>query len=333
VCALIIPWNFPVAIQSWKLAPCIGFGNTAVIKPAPESSATATLLHEIVAAHLHEGVAEIVYGDKETGQPLVEHEQVAAVSFTGSVPVGHQIAGKAAARGARVQCEMGGQNPSIVLANADLDAAADTIAYAAMAYAGQKCTATSRVIVVNDVYDRFRDRLVAAIAALEVVGPQRDSCQVGPLIRAEARTAALDALSQGGGTILTGGKALEEEGFYLAPTLVELSDTSSVLAREEVFAPVTTLIRTESPHSAVKVANEVKYGLSAAVFTEDLEEATALSQRIEAGLIRTNAPTTGAEYYVPFGGTKASSIGPREQGPAARDFYTESRTLFLGTAH
>jgi acyl-CoA reductase-like NAD-dependent aldehyde dehydrogenase len=329
-CALIIPWNFPVAIQSWKLAPCIAYGNAAVVKPAPESSAVGTLLYEIASHHVPGGVVEIVYGDKDTGEPLVDHPDVAAVSFTGSVGVGHVVAGRAAGRGAKVQCEMGGQNASIVLADADLEAAAKTIAYSAMAYAGQKCTATSRVIVEQDVYGDFRDLLVSAVEALEVEDPERDATMVGPLIREEARDAALQAISAGGGRVLTGGKEVDSDGYYLQPTLVELDDRDSVLAKEEVFAPVTALIRVDSPQSAVAFANDVRYGLVSGLFTTDLQRATRLAQKIETGLVRTNAPTTGAEYYVPFGGAKASSIGPREQGLAARDFYTESRTLLLG---
>ncbi|MDQ4030392.1 MAG: aldehyde dehydrogenase family protein [Actinomycetota bacterium] len=329
VCALIVPWNFPVAIQSWKVAPAVAYGNTVVVKPAPESSGVAALLYEIAARHLPERVVVIVYGDAETGEPLVEHPDVAGVSFTGSVKVGHVVAGKAAGRGAKVQCEMGGQNPAIVLADADLDAAARTIVYSAMAYAGQKCTATSRVVVESDVYDEFRDRLVAAVEAMEVVDPEMDSCEVGPLIREESRADALDAISRGGGTTLTGGKSLDVDGFYLAPTLVELEDTTSVLAKEEVFAPVTAVLKASSTDEALKIANDVPYGLVAGLYTSDLERAMTLVGRIEAGLVRTNAPTTGAEYYAPFGGSKASSIGPREQGPAARDFYTESRTFLI----
>jgi alpha-ketoglutaric semialdehyde dehydrogenase len=330
VCGLIIPWNFPIVIQSWKTAPCLGYGNTAVVKPAPESSGVGTLLNEIAANHLPEGVLEIVYGDQETGEPIVDHPNVAAISFTGSVAAGRAVAGKAAGRGARVQCEMGGQNPSIVLEDADLDTAASTIAYAAMAYAGQKCTATSRVIVQDGVYDELRDRLVAAVEVLDVIDPAKESCIVGPVIRAQSRDAALDAISRSGGRLLTGGSSLDSEGFYLAPTLVELDDVTGVLAKQEVFGPVAALMRAKSTEEAIELANDVDFGLSAALFTTDLKRATDLLQQIEAGLVRTNAPTSGAEFHVPFGGTKASSIGPREQGLAARDFYTESRTMLLG---
>jgi alpha-ketoglutaric semialdehyde dehydrogenase len=329
VCALITPWNFPVAIQAWKSAPALGFGNTIVLKPAPESAAVATLLHEITSKHLLEGAFQLVYGDKETGEPLVDHPDVAAVSFTGSVAAGSTVAARAAARGARVQCEMGGQNPSVVLSDADLDFAAHTVASAAMGYAGQKCTATSRVIVEAPVYKQFRDLLVSVVESMDLVDPSRESCQVGPVISEGARGSALQAIERGGGRMLTGGRPLAEEGFYLAPTLIELSDHTSVLVKQEVFAPVAAVMQAKDAHEAVSVANEVKHGLCAALFTTDLERATDLLPQIEAGLVRTNAPTTGVEYHAPFGGIKGSSIGPREQGPAARDFYTESRTLLL----
>lgn len=328
VVALITPWNSPTGIQAWKSAPALGYGNTVVLKPAPESSATAALLHEITAAQLPPNVLQIVLGDEATGHALVDHRDVVAISFTGSVDGGRAVAVTAAKRGAKVQCEMGGQNPSIVLADADLDVAAKTIAHAAMTCAGQKCTATSRVIVEVDVYRPFSSLLVAAIEDLEVVDPSRDSCAVGPVIRRESLDRALTAV--GDADVLTGGKELDEDGFYLSPTLVRES-SSSKLAREEVFAPVSVLMPAANADQAIDIANDVEYGLSAALFTNDLHRAVTLLPRLEAGLVRTNASTTGLEYYAPFGGIKASSIGPREQGLAARDFYTETRTLLLST--
>jgi acyl-CoA reductase-like NAD-dependent aldehyde dehydrogenase len=329
VCALITPWNFPVAIPSWKAAPAIGYGNAIVLKPAPAATAVAQRLVEMANRHLPSGVWELVRGDGEVGEPLLDHRDVAAVSFTGSVPVGRAVARRAASRGARVQCEMGGQNPSIVLADADLDDAAVTIAYAAMGYAGQKCTATSRVIVEESVYAEFRDRLVSAVEELGITDPESEACLVGPLIAGEARASALEALQAGEGTVLTGGEALDHEGFYLAPTLVELGDAASPLAREEVFAPVAAVLKSRSVDEAIRIANEVKYGLVAAIFTKDIGRAMDFADRVEAGLVRVNAPTSGVDYHAPFGGTKASSIGPREQGLAAREFYTETRTLLV----
>ncbi|MBX6764511.1 MAG: aldehyde dehydrogenase family protein [Rubrobacteraceae bacterium] len=330
VCALITPWNFPIAIPLWKAAPALGYGNTVVLKPAPQATAVACRLKEIADKHLPDGAFELVLGDADTGEPLVKHPDVAAVSFTGSLRVGQSVAREVAGRGARVQCEMGGQNSSIVLADADLDRAAKTIAYAAMGYAGQKCTATSRVIVEDSVYDELRERLVSAVEEMEVIDPGKESCQVGPLIEEEARASALEALEAGGGRKLTGGRPLDEEGFYLVPTLVEIEDRNSLLAREEVFAPVSALLRASSVEEAVEIANEVRYGLAAAVFTEDLGRATQVGNRLEAGLVRVNASTAGVDYYAPFGGSKDSGIGStREQGLAARQFYTESRTFLI----
>jgi acyl-CoA reductase-like NAD-dependent aldehyde dehydrogenase len=329
VCGLITPWNFPIAIPSWKLAPALAYGNTAVLKPAPEAAGITQTLTEIVSGHVPEGVLEVAHGDRETGEPLVEHPDVAIISFTGSVSVGRHVARAAAGRGAKVQCEMGGQNPAIVLGDADIESAAKTIAYAAMGYAGQKCTATSRVIVEANVFDRFREVFVSEVEAMEVVDPSSDTCQVGPLITADARRAALDSLGRAGGDVITGGTTLAGNGFYLAPTVVELEDLTSVLAKEEVFAPVTALMSAASAEIAIEMANDVDYGLVAGLYTRDIDRATALLGRIEAGLLRTNAPTTGVEYWAPFGGSKASSIGSREQGTAARDFYTETRTMLL----
>jgi acyl-CoA reductase-like NAD-dependent aldehyde dehydrogenase len=329
VCGLLTPWNFPVAIPVWKAAPALGYGNTVVLKPAPQSTVAAQTLAEIVTRYLPEEAFQIVAGDAETGEPLVNHPDVAAVSFTGSTEVGRMVAQQVVGRGAKVQCEMGGQNPSVVLAGADLDSVAQTIAYAAMGYAGQKCTATSRVIVEDAVYEDMRDRLVAAVEGLEVVDPENESCQVGPLIEEASRKSALGALERAGGNTLTGGKQLDGDGFYLEPTLVEIEDPRNPLAQEEVFAPVTALLRVGSAEEAVRLANDVRQGLVAAVFTNDLDKATILAGRLEAGLVRVNSSTAGVDYHVPFGGSKESGIGPKEQGLAARDFYTETKTILI----
>lgn len=329
VCGLLTPWNFPVAIPIWKAAPALGYGNTVVFKPAPASTAIAETLQEIASRHLPDGAFELVAGDAETGEPLVGHPDVSAVSFTGSVGVGRKVAQQAVGRGAKVQCEMGGQNPSIVLADADLDSAAQTIALAAMGYAGQKCTATSRVIVEDSVYDEMRDRLVSAVRELEVTDPETESCQVGPLIEGAAVESALGALEQASGRTLTGGGQLDGEGFYLEPTLVEIDDPENLLAQEEVFAPVSAMLSVSSADEAVRISNDVRQGLVAAVFTNDLDRALGIANRLEAGLVRVNAATAGVDYHVPFGGSKESGIGPKEQGLAARDFYTETRTLLV----
>jgi aldehyde dehydrogenase (NAD+) len=329
VTALLTPWNFPVAIPLWKAAPSLAYGNATVLKPSSAATATALLLGEILSPFLPAHAFQVVLGGAETAGALIEHPGVAAVSFTGSSEVGREVSARAAARGCRVQAEMGGQNPSVVLADADLDRAATAIAYAAMGYAGQKCTATSRVIVADAAYPAFRDRLAAAVEALQVLDPSDAGTLVGPVIDADARASALAAVAASGGRVLTGGLALDAPGYYLAPTVVELDGPSGPLASDEVFAPVAALIRADSEDRAIQIANEVRYGLVAAVFTSDLGRALRLSRALEAGMIRVNAPTSGVDFNAPFGGSKESSYGPREQGQAARAFYTESRTVLI----
>ena len=329
VVALLTPWNFPVAIPLWKAAPSLAYGNATILKPSSSAAATGLALAEILVACLPANVFQVVLGGAAAAGHLVDHPDVAAVSFTGSSDVGRQISRRAADRGCRVQAEMGGQNPSVVLADADLDRAATAIAYASMGYAGQKCTATSRVIVERAIYPQFRDRLVAAVDALQVLDPAHETTLVGPVIDQDSRASALAALAGSGGRVLTGGIALDAPGYYLAPTLVELDRPEGPLATEEVFAPVAALIPAESADQAVSIANAVRYGLVAAVFTSDLGGALRLTRHLEAGMIRVNAPTSGVDFQAPFGGSKESSYGPREQGMAARSFYTESRTVLI----
>jgi len=329
VTGLVTPWNFPVAIPLWKAAPSLAFGNATVLKPSERSPAVALLLAEILAAHLPPGVFQVVLGAGATGRALTGHAGVAAVSFTGSVPAGRDVVARVAGRGGRVQAEMGGQNASVVLADADFEKAATAIAYAAMGYAGQKCTATSRIIVEDAAYGKFRDRLVAAVAALGVVDPAQDGTLVGPVISGRARDSALAAVAGSGGTVLTGGAGLDAAGYYVAPTLVELDAPEGPLATEEVFAPVAAVLRADSAEAAVQIANDVRYGLVSALFTQDLGRALRLSDRFDAGMVRVNAPTSGVDFHAPFGGAKQSSYGPREQGQAARDFYTETRTVTI----
>ena len=327
VAALVTPWNFPVAIPLWKAAPSLAFGNATVLKPAGAATGVALLLHEIIAPHLPKDVFQLVLG--HAGRALADHPDVAAVSFTGSVPVGREVVARVAGRGGRVQAEMGGQNASVVLADADFGRAAAAIAYAAMGYAGQKCTATSRIIVEDAAYGEFRQYLVDAIAGLGVVGPYDERTLVGPVISEQARAFALDAIAGSDGRVLAGGTALDEPGYYLAPTLVELESPAGSLATEEVFGPVAALLRAPTPEAAVEIANGVRYGLVASVFTGNLSRALTLTERLDAGMVRVNAPTAGVDFQAPFGGAKESSYGPREQGLAARDFYTETRTITM----
>jgi acyl-CoA reductase-like NAD-dependent aldehyde dehydrogenase len=329
VAGLITPWNFPVAIPLWKAAPALAFGNGVVLKPAEQSPAVALRLAELFGDVLP---LTVVTGGGAAGAALVETAD--AVSFTGSTAVGRKVREVAAARGIPVQCEMGGQNPSVVLPDADLDAAARTIAGAAMGYAGQKCTATSRVIVVGDTgaADDFAQRLTAAVEALPVGDPADPGTVAGPVIDEGARDAVVDAARRAAGrgaTVLTGGAALDRDGFYVAPTVVTAVPDGDTLLTEEVFGPICAVVPAASPEAAIEAANAVRQGLVAALFTRDLTAALTLAPRFETGMVKVNAPTAGVDFHAPFGGDKDSSYGPREQGPAARDFYTTTVTITL----
>jgi acyl-CoA reductase-like NAD-dependent aldehyde dehydrogenase len=328
VAGLITPWNFPVAIPLWKAAPALAYGNAAVLKPAPESSAIALRLGELLDDALPDGVLRVLTGGGETGKALVELADV--VSFTGSVPAGFSVARTAAERGIPAQAEMGGQNASIVLPDADLDAAAVTVAGAAMGYAGQKCTATSRVVVAGDP-GPFTEALAAAVRELPLGDPADQRVVVGPVIRPETRDAVVAGAREAadaGGRIVTGGeKTRVGDGWFVAPTVVDRVTAEARVAQEEIFGPICAVLSAADDLQAAAVANGVRYGLVTSIFTADLDRALRLVDRLDTGLIRVNAPTSGVDFYAPFGGEKQSSIGPREQGKAARELYTSRRTI------
>jgi aldehyde dehydrogenase (NAD+) len=340
VVALITPWNFPAAIPLWKAAPALAFGNTVVLKPSEDAPHVATLLAETAAAAaLPAGVFNVLLGDGPgAGEPLLREPAVAAVSFTGSAAVGARVAAAAASRGLRYQTEMGGKNVAIVLADADLDLAAALTAGGAMRFAGQKCTATSRVVVARQVAEPFFARLRAQVEKLPL-GPVTDpSAAVGPLIRERSRRfvaeAVAAALSGGGGgaRIVCGGPAPPADprfarGWFFTPTVLADVPEDSTVAREELFGPVLAAFEAADLDEAIAIANRTPYGLSATLFTRDLASALTYVQRIEAGLVRVNGDTTGVDPHAPFGGVKGSSSGSREQGRAARDFFTEIKTV------
>jgi alpha-ketoglutaric semialdehyde dehydrogenase len=329
VAGLITPWNFPVAIPLWKAAPALAYGNAVVLKPASEATALGLRLAELLGQALPDGLFQVVPGGGDTAQALIRHADV--VSFTGSVAVGQAVAQAAVARGIACQAEMGGQNASVVLPDADVEPAAATIAGAAMGYAGQKCTATSRVIVVGDPA-RFTDALVAAVEGLPLGDPGEAATVVGPVINQAARREVADAAATArdrGGRVLTGGRVPERDGWFVAPTLVDRVTPDDPLAQEEVFGPICAVLPAGDPDEAVRIANGVRYGLVAAVFTGDLDRALALAARLDPGMVRVNQPTSGVDFHAPFGGEKDSSYGPREQGKAARELYTSSRTITI----
>lgn len=326
---LITPWNFPLAIPLWKAAPALAFGNAVLLKPAPEATACALRLGEILGGVLPAGLFTALPGDVATGQAVVAAADV--VSFTGSVVAGRTVAMAATGRGVPVQAEMGGLNPAIVLPDADVQRAAQQIAAALAGFAGQKCTATKRIIAVGDPAP-LRDALVAAVEAQPIGDPADAVTTVGPVIDAAARdrvTAAAASAVAAGGRVLTGGQNLDGEGYFVRPTLVENAPIDHLLACSEVFGPIALLQTADTAEQALTVANDARYGLAAAVYTTNLAAALEVSSRLEAGLVKVNAPTTGVDFYLPFGGEKDSSLGPREQGKAAQEVYTSTHTVAL----
>lgn len=331
VVGLITPWNFPLAIPLWKAAPALAWGNAILLKCASPALGVGQAIAELCEEALPSGLVQLVPGGRTSAQALIDHPGVACISFTGSEAVGRDVIARGAARAVPVQAEMGGQNPSIVLADADLDLAARTIAAASMGFAGQKCTATSRVIVEQGAVEDFRERLRAAIDALPVGDPLQEGTVVGPVISEEARDEALAAVNEAcgrGGELVTGGVAAAP-GHALAPTLVAVGAPDDPFAQEEVFAPVAALVEARDLDDALAIANGVRYGLAAAVFTRSLAAAARASSALQAGLVRVNQSTAGVDLHAPFGGVKDSSYGPREQGPAAHEFFTTVHTLSI----
>jgi aldehyde dehydrogenase (NAD+) len=327
VAGLITPWNFPLAIPLWKAAPALAGGNAVVLKPSPDATACGEYLQEILGPHLPESLLTVVPGRASTGAAVVDHADV--VSFTGSVTVGRSIALAAAGRGIPAQCEMGGQNAAIVLEDADGPATADVIAGAAMGFAGQKCTATRRVIVVGRNED-FVGALVAAVRRLTPSDPAEPGTVVGPLINERALVSvqtAIEAAAKGGGRVLAGGELLARDGWFVQPTLVDGLAPDHSLNQEETFGPFALVQHAEDLDHAIALANGVRFGLVTSVHGRDVDHILAAIGGLDTGLIKVNAPTTGVDFYAPFGGEKLSSYGPREQGMAALAFYGTTRTI------
>jgi len=331
VVALITPWNFPIAIPTWKLAPALILGNTVVLKPA--SLGPGPMIHVMRAleeAGLPAGVANLVIGPGTPfGQALEASAALKAVSFTGSVEIGYRLKSDLAARPVRVQLELGGKNPYVVWADADLQTAARQAAEGAFFYAGQKCTATSRVLVHRAVYRPFVETFLDAVASLAVGDPLEEATRVGPMVDASARDNTAQWVARGvhdGGRVLIGGTAPERDGYYYPPTVIDGLPLDSALAQEEVFGPVVTLHPVADLAEAIGAANAVRFGLSASIATHDLAVAEAFMDGVEAGLVHVNQPTAGVEYQTPFGGVKDSGYGPKEQGWSALDFYGDWRT-------
>jgi alpha-ketoglutaric semialdehyde dehydrogenase len=333
VVGLITPWNFPAAIPVWKLAPALAYGNAAVLKLATDAPVTGLRLAECLAeAELPAGVLNVLTGSgSKVGNALVRDPRVRAISFTGSIPVGRSVRDEATMLGKRVQLELGGHNPLIVLADAKLDAAVEAAYAGAFWSAGQKCTATRRIYVETSAYDGFRQKLLDRIARGKVGDPADPETEVGPIVNEKQFDEILAAIERGrgeGGTVVTGGGRADETGYVIEPTVFEDVTDDAFLSCEEVFGPVTSLYRIDDLDEGLRRANAVEFGLSAAIFTQSLEATQRFVNEAEAGLLHVNSQTAGAEVHVPFGGIKASGFGPHEQGRAALEFYTEVVTVY-----
>jgi aldehyde dehydrogenase (NAD+) len=336
VVGLITPWNFPIAIPAWKAAPALAFGNTVVLKPANPTPAIAHALAMIIdGCGAPPGVFNMVLGQGGVGAALAEHPDVDAVSFTGSQTVGAKVATVAVARQARVQLEMGGKNPLVVLADADLDRAVAIALDGGFLQTGQRCTASSRVIVEDAIHDRFIAALAEKARSLRVGHALDPETQVGPVStesQLEQNLRYLDVATGEGGRVVAGGERLSlgTPGYYMAPTLIVDTAPDMRINNEEVFGPVVSTVRVGGFDEALEVANRGEFGLSAGIVTSSLAKARQFRKNVRAGMVMINLPTAGVDYHVPFGGTRGSSYGPREQGFAAVEFYTQIKTVYAG---
>jgi alpha-ketoglutaric semialdehyde dehydrogenase len=331
VVGLITPWNFPAAIPIWKSAPALAYGNTVVLKAAREAPLTALHLGGcLFDAGLPAGVFNVVLGrGSSLGAALIADERVAAISFTGSIATGTSVRDAATAAGKRVQCELGGQNPLIVMADADLARASDAAYAGAFWSAGQKCTATRRIYVQAAAYDQFRDLFLARIARGVVGDPSESATEVGPLVSESQYNGVIEAIEQGkreGGRVISA--AAPGPAFLVPPTVFEGVADTAMLSCDEVFGPVVSLYSFETLDEALVRANAVPMGLSASIFTSDIGAADRFSRELNAGILHVNSQTAGAEVHVPFGGIKGSGWGPHEQGRAAIEFYTDVVTVY-----
>ena len=335
VVGLIAPWNFPIAIPAWKIAPALAFGNCVVFKPAELVPASSWAIAEILSrTALPKGVFNLVMGPgSKVGNAIVNSPGVDAISFTGSVATGRRIIATAAARGAKVQCEMGGKNPLVVLDDTDLGIAVNAAVQSAYFSTGQRCTASSRVIVTDAIHDRFVAAVVEKLGTLNIDHALTPGTDIGPVVdeRQLASNVKYVLLAKKEGGTVIGGEALERAtvGFYQQPALVTDTTPAMTINRDEVFGPVASVIRVRDYAEALNVANDTAFGLSAGICTSSLKHATHFKLHAQAGMVMVNLPTAGVDYHVPFGGRKGSSYGSREQGTYAREFYTTVKTAYV----
>jgi aldehyde dehydrogenase (NAD+) len=336
VVVAITPWNFPLAIPAWKIAPALAFGNCVIFKPAELVPASPWALVDIVQrAGLPPGVLNLVMGQgAKLGAALAASPDVDAISFTGSQDVGPSVAAAAVRTGARVQLEMGGKNPLIVLDDADLPTAVSVAINGAFFQAGQRCTASSRLIVTEGIHDRFIDAMIARMKALVIDDALKPGTEIGPVVDQRQLDKNLQYLEIGrkeGARLAHGGELLkrETEGYYMAPALFADSAPDMRINQEEIFGPVASVIRVRDYDEALATANATPFGLSSGIVTTSLKHATHFRRNTESGLVMVNLPTAGLDYHVPFGGRKKSSYGPREQGTYAKEFYTIVKTAYI----
>jgi aldehyde dehydrogenase (NAD+) len=336
VVGIVTPWNFPIAIPAWKIAPALAFGNCVVFKPADLTPGCGWAVAEIISrSGLPQGVFNLVMGSgSEVGRTLVNSPDVAAITFTGSVPVGRHIRAAAAPRGAKIQLEMGGKNPMIVLDDADLERAVAASVDGAFYQTGQRCTASSRLIVTDGVHDAFVEAVTERIKSLRVDNALKEGTEMGPAVSREQLDLDLDYIRIGkeeGADLVWGGEPLEREtpGFYLSPALFTGTHNDMRMNREEIFGPVAGVIRVKDYEEAVEVANDTEFGLCSGICTTSLKYAHDFKRRSAVGVVMVNLPTAGIDYHVPFGGRKDSSYGTREQGTYAKEFYTNVKTTYV----
>ncbi|MBL8291846.1 MAG: aldehyde dehydrogenase family protein [Bryobacterales bacterium] len=338
VCGLVTPWNFPIAIPAWKMAPALIAGNAIVVKPASAAPLSAWRIVEAChEAGIPKGVVNFVAGSGGTlGNALVSAKQLKAISFTGSCEIGNWLHAKASERRLRIQLEMGGKNPTIVLADCDFNSAVENVANAAFFSTGQKCTATSRAIVEDSIYDKFVAALVERTKKLRVGNGMLPGIDIGPAVdegQLETNLKYIEIGRQEAGEPLVGGHRLTggdyDKGYFVAPTIFGDVTENMRLAQEEVFGPVLAVMRAKDFADAMRIANNIPFGLSASIQTSNLSRTFEYIYGMEAGLLTVNLPSAGVEYQLPFGGTKDSSFGPKEQGPAAMEFYSDYKTIYL----
>ena len=333
VIGLITPWNFPIAIPAWKLAPALAYGNAVVMKPAELTPGCAWELAKILdEAGCPAGIFNLVMGPgSKVGARIVEHEDIAAVSFTGSVATGRQVAVDCAARGKKVQLEMGGKNPMVVVDDADLEVAVGACLSGAFFSTGQRCTASSRLIVTAGIHDAFLDKLTAAAADLVIGDPLDSKTQIGPVVDQGQLDQNLEylALAATEGCDVRGGGLGNGNGYFMHPAIFAGASNQMRVSREEIFGPMASVIKVADYDEALAVANDTEFGLSSGICTTSLKLATDYRRNAKAGMVMVNLPTAGVDYHVPFGGRKGSSYGPREQGSYAREFYTTVKTSYI----